>query len=126
MAHCRIGLGAMPVAFAGLDVHDVADVDLLLLVLVGDHAGARGHHQDLIAGVRVPTGGAALAEIHDAAVVVLRLAGLDDGLTRPEYRAGPPLDPLGAFHRHIRYVLERDDFHGGLLLALRAERSADR
>src|ERR1700747_1079179 len=28
VAHCGIGLGAVPVAFAGLDVHDVADIDL--------------------------------------------------------------------------------------------------
>ena len=26
VAHCRIGLGAVPMAFAGLDVHDVVTV----------------------------------------------------------------------------------------------------
>ena len=42
-----------------------------LLVLVRDHAGARGHDQDLVAGVGMPAGRAALAEIDHAAVVVV-------------------------------------------------------
>src|SRR5437899_2496323 len=37
MAHRRVGLGAVPMAFAGLDVHDIADIDLLLLVLGRHH-----------------------------------------------------------------------------------------
>src|SRR5229473_7023149 len=45
MAHRRVGLGAMPMALPGLDVHDVADIDLVLFMLGGDHAGARGHDQ---------------------------------------------------------------------------------
>ena len=43
MPHRRIGLGAMPMAFTGLDMHDITHVDLTLLVLVCHHAGARGH-----------------------------------------------------------------------------------
>ena len=86
VAHRRIGLGAVPMALAGLDVHDIADVDLLLLVLGRDHAGARGHDQDLVAGMGMPTRRAALAEVHHAAVVVPGVAGLDDGLARPGNR----------------------------------------
>ena len=62
MAHCRIGLGAMPMAFTGLDMHDIADIDLALLVLVRHHAGARGHDQHLVAVMRMPSRGAPLAE----------------------------------------------------------------
>src|SRR5271167_2376354 len=70
MAHRRVGLGAVPVAFAGLDVHDIADIDLLRLPALGrHHAGARGHDQNLIAGVGMPSRGAALAEVHHAAVI---------------------------------------------------------
>src|SRR5215207_10421199 len=112
VAHRRVGLGAVPVALAGLDVHDVADIDLVLLVLVGHHARARRHDQDLVAGVGVPAGRAALAEIHDAAVVVLGLARLDDGLPRPLHGTGPPLDAFGALDRHIRDVFQRNDLHG--------------
>jgi hypothetical protein len=43
MSHRRIGLGAVPMAFAGLDLHDVTDVDLALFMLGCHHAGARGH-----------------------------------------------------------------------------------
>src|SRR6516165_1633098 len=49
MPHRRVGLGAMPMAFTGLDVHDITYLDLMLLVLGRHHAGARGHDQDLIA-----------------------------------------------------------------------------
>jgi hypothetical protein len=34
----------MPMAFGGLDMHDIADLDLALFMLVCDHAGARGHY----------------------------------------------------------------------------------
>jgi hypothetical protein len=44
MPHRRIGLGAMPMAFASLDVHDVTDIDLVLFALRGDHAGARSYN----------------------------------------------------------------------------------
>src|SRR6266852_7151152 len=111
VSHRRVGLGAMPMAFAGLDVHDVTDVDLMLFVLRRHHAGARGHHQDLVTGVRMPSRGAALAEVHDAAVVVRGVPGLDDGLTRPGDRPGPAFDRRSAFHRDIRYVFKRDHLH---------------
>src|SRR2546426_11381885 len=113
MAHRRVGLGAMPVAFASLDVHDIADIDLELFVLGGDHAGARGHDQDLVAGMGMPSRGAALAEIHHAAIIVRRVAGLDDGLTRPRNRPRPPFDRRGAFDRNVRDVLKCDDLHDG-------------
>src|SRR4051794_30588871 len=61
--HRRVGLGAVPVALAGLDMRDVADIDLALFVLVGDHAGAGHDDQQLVAIMRVPAGRAALAEI---------------------------------------------------------------
>jgi hypothetical protein len=48
MPHRGICLGAMPMALAGLDMHDIADIDLALLVLVRHHAGARGHDQHLL------------------------------------------------------------------------------
>jgi hypothetical protein len=43
VSHRRIGLGAVPMALAGLDLHDVTDVDLALFMLGCHHAGARGH-----------------------------------------------------------------------------------
>jgi hypothetical protein len=49
----------------------ICDVDLALLVLVGDHPGARNHDQQLVAAMRMPSSGATLAEVDDAAVVVL-------------------------------------------------------
>src|SRR5258708_2669942 len=80
VAHRRIGLGAVPMAFAGLDMRDIPHIDLALLVLRRHDAGSRGHDQDLVAVVRVPTRRAPLAEVDDGAVVVLRVAWLDDGL----------------------------------------------
>jgi hypothetical protein len=66
----------------------------------------------------MPARRAALAEVHDAAVVVRGISGLDDGLTRPGNRPGPAFDPLGAFHWDVRDVFERDDLHGDCLLML--------
>src|SRR5207244_10090554 len=112
MPHRRVGLGAMPMALAGLDVYDITDIDLTLLALVCHHAGARGHDQHLVAVMGVPSCGAALAEVHHAAIVVRRVPWLDDGLTRPGNGPGPPFYPLGsAFRRNIRYVFERDHLH---------------
>src|SRR5580704_14464929 len=100
-------------ALAGLDVHDIADIDLLRRPALGrHHAGTGGHDQDLVAGMGVPSGGAALAEFHHAAIVVRRIAGLDDRLARPRDRPGPAFDPIGAFDRQVRDVSERDDLHG--------------
>src|SRR5262245_38138409 len=86
--HGRIGLGAMPMALASLDVCHIADVDLALLMLRRHDAGARSHDRDLVAIVDMPSCVAALAEVHHGAVVVLGVAGLDDGLACPTYRAG--------------------------------------
>src|SRR5580700_8097816 len=111
VTHRRVGLGAMPMAFAGLDVHDIADIDLFLFVLGRHHAGTRGHDQDLVAGMGMPTRRAALAEVHHAAVVVSGVAGLDDGLARPRHRPRPAFDPLGTLDRDIRDVFKRDNLH---------------
>src|SRR5215469_929353 len=111
MPHRRVGLGAMPMTFAGLDMHDIAHIDLSLLMLRGHHAGARGHDQYLVAVMRVPSRRAPLAEVHDAAVVVRGLAGLNDRLPRPGNWPCVPFDRLGAFHWDIGYVFERDHLH---------------
>src|SRR6516164_6071845 len=87
MPHRRVGLGAMPMALAGLDMHDIAHIDLSLLMLRGHHAGARGYDQYLVAVMRVPSRRAALAEVHNTAVVVRGLAGLDDRRVGREHPA---------------------------------------
>src|SRR5579863_9973260 len=113
VAHRRRRLGAVPVALAGLDVNDVADLDLLWhAALDRDHALARGHHQDLIAGVGVPAGGTALAEIDHAAIVVGRVARLDDRLARARYRPGPAFDAVRALDWQVGDVFQRADLHG--------------
>src|SRR5262245_36066449 len=114
--HGRIGLGAMPVALASLDVCHIADIDLALLMLRRHDAGARSHDQDLVAIVDMPSCIAALAEVHHGAVVVLGVAGLDDGLACPRYRARPAGGPLsGTFGRSIWDVLKGDDLHDACL-----------
>ena len=91
----------MPMAFTGLDMHDIAHIDLSLLTLRGHYAGARGHDQYLVAVMCVPSRRAALAEVHDAAVVVRGLAGLDDRLARPGNQPCVPFDRLSALHWDI-------------------------
>ena len=80
MPHRRIGLSAMPMALTGLDMRNIAHVDLALFMLRRHHAGARGHDQDLVAVMRMPTCGATLAEVYDAAIIVRGVPGLNDGL----------------------------------------------
>src|ERR1700681_858191 len=58
--HGRIGLGAMPMSLASLDVRHIANVDLALLMLRRHDAGAGSHDQDLIAIVDMPSRVAAL------------------------------------------------------------------
>src|SRR5215467_591061 len=112
MPHRRIGLGAMPMALASLDVCHIADVDLALLMLRRHDAGARSHDQDLIAIVDMPSRVAALAEVHHGAVVVLGVARLDYGLASPKHRTRPPRGLLGrTFRRDTRDILQRDDLH---------------
>src|SRR6266481_4577871 len=105
MSHRGIDLGAMPMPFAGLDMHDVAHIYLALFMLRRHYAGARGHDQDLVAGMRMPTRGATLADVHHAAVIVRRVPRLNDRLTCPGNRSCPPFDRLSAFHWDLRYVL---------------------
>src|SRR5215469_16954354 len=111
VSHCRISLGAVPMALAGLYMHDIADIDLTLFALVRHHARARRHDQYLVAIMRMPARRAALAEVYDAAIVVRRVSGLDDGLARPGNGPGPPFDPVCTLYRDIRYVFERDHLH---------------
>ena len=40
MAHCRIGLGAVPMPLTRLDLYDVSRIDFALLTLGCHHAGA--------------------------------------------------------------------------------------
>ena len=49
MSHRRIGLGAMPMPFTGLDMHDITHINLTLFVFPRHHPGARGHDQNLVA-----------------------------------------------------------------------------
>src|SRR6266478_412392 len=114
MPHRRVGLGAVPMALTGLDVHDITDIDLTLLALVCHHAGARGHDQHLVAVMGMPSRGAALAEVHHAAVIVGRVSRLNDRLARPGNRACVPFYRLSAFHWDIRYVFECDHLHDDL------------
>src|SRR5215471_169714 len=110
--HGCVGLGAMPMALTSLDVRHVADVDLALLMLRRHDAGARSHDQDLIAIVDMPSRVAAPTEVHHGAVVIRGLAGLDNGLASPKYRARPARGLLGrTFGRDVWDVLKRDDLH---------------
>src|SRR5262245_23875011 len=103
-------------ALTGLDVCHVADVDLALLMLGRHDAAARSHDQNLIAIVDMPPGVAAPAEVHHGAVVVLGLAGIDDGLASPKYWARPARGLLGrTFGRDVWDVLKRDNLHDARL-----------
>src|SRR5690242_1491785 len=59
----------------------------------------------------MPACGAALAEVHNAAVIVLGISGLDNALTRPGYWSRPTLDAIGAFNGNVRHVPKGDHFH---------------
>jgi len=76
-----IGLGAMPMSFTGLDMHDITHINLTLFMLRCHHAGAGGNDQHLVAVMRMPSRGATLAEVHHTAVIVCGVPRLDDGLT---------------------------------------------
>jgi hypothetical protein len=45
MPHRRIGLGAMPMSFTGVDMRDITHVDLALFVLRRNHARAGRYDQ---------------------------------------------------------------------------------
>ena len=109
-------LAPMPMALASPDMGDIAELDLALLMLRRHDAGARSHDQDLVTIVDMPSCVAALAEVHHGAIVVLGVAGLDDGLTCPKYRARPAGGPLSrTFGRSNRDVLKRDHLHDACL-----------
>src|ERR1700730_11443777 len=56
----------------------------------------------------MPSRGAALAEVHDAAVIVGRVSRVNDRLARPGNRACVPFDRLRTFHWDLGYIFERD------------------
>src|SRR5262249_8136668 len=112
MRHRRIRLRAVPVPFAGFDMHDVADGYLALFTLRRDHASAARHHQDLIAVVSVPSGGGTFAEVHHVAAKVLGLSVADNRLPRPADRPSSPSgDGRGAVHGFFRQILNFEYTH---------------
>src|SRR5215472_3554614 len=95
MAHCGIGSGPVPVALTCLDVSNVANLDLASLGFCGDPPAARGDDEDLVAIVNVPTRVASLAGVHDAAIEIRCLSGLDDGLTGAMHGPGISIRRFG-------------------------------
>jgi hypothetical protein len=81
MSHRPIGLGAMPMPFTGLDMHDITHINLTLFLFRRHHPRALGHDQNLVAVMCMPSRGATLAEVHHAAVIVRGLPWLNDSLT---------------------------------------------
>lgn len=78
--HRGIGLCAMPVPLAGLDVHHIADTDLTLF-FIGRHGTTAGcDHQDLITIVSVPAGGRSLVKVDHVAAVIVGVAVANDCL----------------------------------------------
>jgi len=90
VTHRRIGLRAMPMAFTRLDVNDITDINFAPFMLGGNRAGTGGYDQHLVAVMGMPSRGAALAEVHDAAVIVGRVSRVNDRLARPGNRACVP------------------------------------
>src|SRR6516162_663366 len=69
---------------------------------------------------------AAPAEVHHGAVVVCGVAGLDNGLTSPKYRARPARGLLGStFGRDVWDVLKCDDLHDARLHWSRHRRATE-
>src|SRR5262249_56766836 len=64
MRHRRIRLRAVPVPFAGFDMHDVAGGYLALFPLRRDHAFAGFQHLSLISVVGMPFGSWSFSVIH--------------------------------------------------------------
>ncbi|HJY48425.1 MAG TPA: hypothetical protein VJ349_07285 [Stellaceae bacterium] len=116
--HRRIGLRAMPMAFTCLDVHDVTDIDFAPFMLGGTmpapEVTINTWSQLWVCHPR----GAALAEVHNAAVIVGRVPRLNDRLARPGNRACVAFDRLGTFHWDLGYIFERDHLHDDSLLCL--------
>src|SRR5215510_12353428 len=116
MRHRRIRLRAVPVPFAGFDMHDVADGYLALFPLRRDHASAGRHHQDLITVVGMPSGSRTFAEVHHIAAKVLGLSVTDDRLPRPADRPSSPSgNGRGAVHGFLRQVIYFEYAHIHLL-----------
>ena len=117
MAHRAISFGPMPVALACLDVSNVTDPELASLGFRGDPPAALGDDENLITVVNMPACVASLAEVHNAAIEICRLPGLDDGLAGAMHRSGIP---IGRFRRTWRGdfgdILQRDNLHDTLSL----------
>src|SRR5258706_15408534 len=75
-----MGLGPVPVGLPRLDVSNVTDLDLTPLGFCGHPPAARGDDENLVTIVNMPARVAPLAEVHDAAIEICRLSGVDDGL----------------------------------------------
>src|ERR1700722_8239520 len=115
VAHRGVSLGAVPVALTRLDVGDVTDLDLQSLGCRGDPSAAMGYDQDLIAIVNMPASITPLAEVHDAAVVIRRLAGLDDGLAGAMHGARISVRRFGrAWRGEYGDILQRNNLHDTL------------
>src|SRR5438552_1761582 len=78
--HRRIFLCAMPVPLSRLNVDNVADGYLAFFLFRCDDTPAGSYHQNLIAGMRVPSRRSAFAEIDDIAAEIIRIAISDYGL----------------------------------------------
>src|SRR4029077_20361329 len=106
MRHWRIRFGAVPVSLAVLDMDDIADGDLALFLLRGNHASTRCDLYDLVAVVGMPSGGGAFAEVHHVAAVVIRTPIADDRLPCPAHRSPSPTGDRGsAVHRLFRQII---------------------
>src|SRR5262252_4689926 len=112
MRHRGIRLGPVPMPLARLDLHHVPHLDRSLLVFGRDIASARGHDQELVAIMGMPSGIAPLTKMHHTAVVMGGVPGRNDGLPRPGHRSRPPRRLLGsAFHGKNRDIFECYDAH---------------
>src|SRR5262249_47859297 len=105
-------LGPVPMPLARLDLHHVPHLDRSLLVFGSDIASARGHDQELVAIMGMPSGIASLTKMHHTTVVLGGVPGRNDGLPRPGHRSRPPRRLLGsAFHGKNRDIFECYDAH---------------
>src|SRR6516165_2755326 len=102
----------MPVALACLDMHDVADADLALFLLRGDHTPAGCDHQDLVTVMGMPSGGGAFAKVYHVATKVIGLSVTDDRLPCAADRSSSPSGSRrSAVHGTFRQVTNLEYTH---------------
>ena len=117
MTHRGIGLGSVPMALTRLDLSDVTDLDLKSIGFGGDPPAARGDDQNLIAIMNMPARVASFAEVHNAAIEILRLTRLDDGLAGAMHGPGISIRRFGRARRgDLGDILQRDNLHDTLSL----------